>query len=1079
MILITAYERQFGTTSDMVIQTREMLAELYMYINERERAAEILRIIHGTTVDKHGKDSHQARGLTDHLRLKLGKAREDKDMGMYEKGIFVDDDDEEVEEALDLGNIAIIIRRAEDYRSQGKISMAEQTYVELWQRISEYCRTTGSAQWHEQKIDVVTAYSKFLKTQKREIETSAILTCLWQEYQHHELAFSESIITRLTETAQVMKSVGLYTAALSIFKHASSFFKSVRKEESRSFQQIEEEIAITSTEVVKHSMSSGSLTQNTHTVSESTFAEIFQSMINNHSKTVDETTMTLAKQLTVRYMEQKKWSEAVTVIQSTLRRTWSSFLATSIHDVTFTSTHWKQSVELVELLAQCYLEQRLFERVEDVYVRLFRAVLTSPPNDNTVLEKVKTLLISFYDKHGYPDKAISIFQEILVVYRRKLGPSHEITIQTLYTLADRCRAHARSHPYWVEYCLQIVQALNKDSDICHIMAMDALVVVANSYWEERRYAEAVTVFHVLWNTFIKKTKEYEQFKSEKFVRDLYERYFQCLEETKSDFEVLYRVTKEYRSTVHATFGAKSTLAVVATVALARVSQRSEMHMEESISLYEEASHSSSSTSTSEERSFDASEIKKTLTTMYKRRITSQASSSASSETIQKATSIYQEQFTENKSKYGYSHEMTLTQLHELSMLYVRQQKTEAAVKELTTAVVEINTKETSSQKMLESASSISQTFMAIKQEERCRELVQELHRQIIARDAKNSKFSFNLTKCSSASLMFLAALEYNIATHFVTFSEIFADIMAEYTYFENFRKVMKANDDLDKILLAAAPLRYFLIKRGRKHMVASMEEDIVQLFIKRDTEGLKLLSKDSPRIFIIGILDHLGNRKAANFVRAVILASNHSLARLIEQNRFRDAYDVANIAFLFAKYHKGYHGPRAISRGFELASYLDGRGENRCPEEGLRKQLLQLSNSIVKEILQICKDQKINFAQVQLAELNELIALLGEQQDWETLEVSPFLFRSLRPDILTVLTVAAQRTLEHPRCPEELALKCAAESWPPPDLRALPCQPPYQGTPSVRRHQLQHASRSRRAPSGYPRDIRLARTVVH
>lgn len=37
--------------------------------------------------------------------------------------------------------------------------------------------------------------------------------------------------------------------------------------------------------------------------------------------------------------------------------------------------------------------------------------------------------------------------------------------------------------------------------------------------------------------------------------------------------------------------------------------------------------------------------------------------------------------------------------------------------------------------------------------------------------------------------------------------------------------------------------------------------------------------------------------------------------------------------------------------------------------------------------MKICREQKINFAQVQLSELNELIALLGEQKDYDTLEV--------------------------------------------------------------------------------------------
>lgn len=92
------------------------------------------------------------------------------------------------------------------------------------------------------------------------------------------------------------------------------------------------------------------------------------------------------------------------------------------------------------------------------------------------------------------------------------------------------------------------------------------------------------------------------------------------------------------------------------------------------------------------------------------------------------------------------------------------------------------------------------------------------------------------------------------------------------------------------------------------------------------------------------------------------------------------------MAFSYAQYRNGYRGTRAVARGFGLASQLDGRGENRCPDPELRKKLLQLSNNIIKDIMKICREQKINFAQVQLTELNELIALLGEQKDYDTLE---------------------------------------------------------------------------------------------
>ncbi|KAK3076558.1 hypothetical protein LTS18_012683, partial [Coniosporium uncinatum] len=415
LILVAAYERQFGINSDMVIRTREMLAELYIHIHEEQRAHEILRIIHGETVDRHGKDSNKTRDVNEHLRITLSKHRGDQNLDEYEHGIFTDDDDEEeVDHVFDLGYVGMLVRNAESFVSQKNFVMAEETYVELWQQLSEKCRTSRSVEWHEKKIDVVQAYSRFLKSQKRETQTSAILTCLWQEYEHHELVFSESIISRLTETAQILKSVGVYTAALAIFRHASSFYKSTRKADSREFSRIEEEIAITSIEVVKHSLASSGTTDETNTVSESSFQEIFRSMIMNKSKAIDSTTISLAKKLTEQYMEQKKWTEAVTVIESTLHRTWTSFLSASVHDVTLTSTFLQESIELIEHLAECCMQQRLFEKVENIYVRLFRAALSSPEKDRKLLDAAKAYLISFYDKNGYPDRAIGILQDLLV-----------------------------------------------------------------------------------------------------------------------------------------------------------------------------------------------------------------------------------------------------------------------------------------------------------------------------------------------------------------------------------------------------------------------------------------------------------------------------------------------------------------------------------------------------------------------------------------------------------------------------------------------------------------------------------------
>jgi tetratricopeptide (TPR) repeat protein len=989
VVLITAYERQYGSTSELVIQTRKLLVELYASIKEEDKALEIFRLIQEATVQHYGRNSHQAQDIEGHLNVVLGKGRSERHIHSYDKSFFDDQDEEEHAEVFDFGSIVAYLQRAESYTSRKELALAERTYVELWQQISSKCRTTQSIEWHEKNIEVATAYSQFLKIQKRTSESSAVLTVIWEQYQHHQLSHSESIVARLTNVAKEMKSMGSYTMALSIFKHAGSFYKSVRQEESSASREISNQVSETSTELVRQSLAaSSSSSETTTTVSESVYKDVFFSVIQS-SKTIDSSTVALAKKLSAKYMEERNFTQAISVIQATLQRTWDSFLASSIHDVALTSTFTQESIELVERLAECYLQLRQMERAEDTYSRFFRAALVTKEVDKAIFEKARTLLIGFYDKHGYQDNAISVYQDILVTYRTRHGPTHELTIQTLYILARRCQQHPRNHPYWIEYYLQIITSLNKDSDVCHKDALDAIIVVTTTYWQDRRYAEAVTIYRTLWNTFVRQTKQHKIFSEETFVQTLYERYYQCLEETKANFESLYQVTKEYRETAVAIFGAQSSIAVGATLALAQVSQRSEEHISQAISLYEEASKSTKATTTTTR----SNELKQALSSLYVRQMKSQSSSSFKAEHIERALTMTQEQLNESTSKHGYSHESSLTHVRELATLYQRQQKTDLVVKTLTNAVSQIIQKETSSQKQIESAASIAASFEACQQTTVAHSLVQELHRQICAKDTSYaSKWSFDLTKTSRASLAFLASLQYNLRKDLnVTFAEIMASLTMEYIYFAQFRHTLQNNESLTNILLTAAPLRFFLCQNGQDEMITVVENQAIGLFEKRDAQDLHCLSRETPRIFIVGILDHLGSGRNKDFNRSVILASNDSVAKLTKAKKSPEAYDIANLGFLYASKHDGYNGPRSIGMGFKLASLLVGRDTEKATDSALRKKMLDLSNKIVRKILDICKNLKINFAQIQLYELSHLSVLLGEQHDYETLEVSDIL----------------------------------------------------------------------------------------
>ncbi|EFQ95319.1 hypothetical protein PTT_06770 [Pyrenophora teres f. teres 0-1] len=990
-VLISAYEMQYGSNSEIVIETQKLLAQLYTSINEHDRAKEIWNLVQDSTSDNWGHASYRSNhDMRDEIQIKTGMGKGDREINSYDQSWFHDGahGGEEHVDVLTIASINTQIDRIQEHLHRKEFATVEKLYVELWMEVSSKCRSMLAVEWHEKNIAIATSYAQFLKNQKRTSESTSILTSVWQQYESHQLSFAETIVSQLTTVAKEMRSMKAHVQALAIFKFASSYYQSIHREESHASLEISQQLSQTSTELVQESLnSSSSVTETTTTTSESVFQDVFFTTIAS-SATVESSTIALSKKLTAQYMAKKDYTAAINVIHATLQRTWSSFLASSIHDVTMATSFTQESIELVEQLAQCYLQMRKLDKVEDVYNRFFRAVLVTDNVDKVTFDKSKNLLINFYDKYGYADKAISIFQEILVVYRARLGYTNELTIKTLYELAQRCRSHPRNHGYWLDYYLQIITALNKDSELCHKDALDAMNVVTVTYWEDRRYAEAVTFYKVLWTTFVRQTKQHKVFTDVKFVEELYDRYYQCLEETKASWSDLHKVTKEYRETATATFGAESSIAVNATLALAKVSESSEAHLSEAIALYQAVSQSGKQVTTTT----TVTEINQALSSLYHKQMHSSSSSNMKAEIVQSALTMTQSNFQDSYQKYGYCHESSLTSLREMATLYKRQQKTDVATKQISKAASEIVSKEISSQKLIESAASIASTFSAIEQSSAAHSLAQEMHRQICAKDTRNaSKWSFDLTKCNRTSLAFLASLQYNLRKDLsISFSEIYAELTMEYMYWMQFHETLtKKEASLTEVLRAAAPLRFLLRRNDQKEMMTVVEEHSVQAvnsFVKREGQDLKDFHQNSPRIFIIGILDRLGNGRNKDFVRSVILSSNENISRLTKEKKFQEAYDVANLSFMFANRNDVYKGAPAISMGFQLASLLAGRDGEKCTDAAFRKKMLDLSNRIVKKVLDIAKELKLNFARVQLYELSHLSALLGEQQDYETLE---------------------------------------------------------------------------------------------
>ncbi|KAJ2989351.1 hypothetical protein NUW58_g3511 [Xylaria curta] len=981
LVLVSYYTHQYGPSSDEVIEIYGALVALYVSIGEETKATEIKVKIRKGRVDfeEHGTSSEHDT-VSRHLDVMLKKHSHEEQVEGFESLLF--GYEEETEESWTIIHVESMIKFALDLIKRGKFSSAEEIYVELWLKLSDYCLSTQVVGWHEKRIEVMLKYASFLHTQTRVEEASAVLISCWNEYSTHQVSMFESIILLMKEIAICMRVVGLVSLSLTVFQRCWSWFKSTHKEESSVFKEIVEHIAITSSEIVKKSSTTTTATTTTTTTtssSETVIREVFESSFSEESQ-VTTTTVELCNSLTSIYIEQERWSEAVSVIKSTLKRTWASFFAESIDSVHLESTFSSESTLLVLHLAQCYINQKRYDRVEYLYLRLYRVYCKARKFDDVQVVKFRELYVEFLAKYEMHSVLISFYQEILVEYRSFHGPDHAKTIVILYALGDVCRSHHLTHGYWIEYYSEILVALNKGARICHENALRALIVVAEYYYDLQRYSESLVYLKNIIATFCQFGTKYQYFQDTVFVQKTLERYYKVIEETQVEIHEHVKILKEIREACSKFFGESSEISVNVTVTLAEVCTKSEQYQYEAVSYYEHIMKYSKVVSSEVARRSGS-----TLRSLYVKQITSTTSSTTvTKETLEKATSMTYSRYLEVKKTHSCTHETTLTTLKELVTLYQKQQKIELAVKELQSLVVECVVSTRSTKALIETARYIASIFAESFVSQGI-QLIRELKRQVIYQIVSKT-IGFDVSKTGRSCFAFIASFEYHLrARSSGSVASYMAEILAEFLSYERLVSSIKAKTKIGVILLLGARLRHIHFRTNRAEDFEIVERQVLDYFMTVEVKIVETSAKASIRGFVRILLAYFSERnRPKDFIASAARAAVSELKVYLTNLKYKEAVGLAQVIYRFLMAHEGLDDPTEITLGFQLCLMMAGRGgykRTKAADEETNKTMVALSHAILGEVFEICKNNNIDLVRCPLHELDELISLLGDQKD--------------------------------------------------------------------------------------------------
>ncbi|KAE8553775.1 hypothetical protein EYB25_005157 [Talaromyces marneffei] len=970
LLLVDAYKAHYGATSEIVISTLAQLVEHYQLIKEESKARDIILLLRSATIQQYGADSQEARDIGGSLNVHLtGHTTQIETDIQTTLLLDVEEKDDLVE--LETQDFWALLKKAEQYSSEGQFHLAEKIFIQIWQRASKECRMHYSSEWEERKFKAVLAYSEFLKTQKREYEASSLLTTTWQEYEQTSVA-TETSVSYISEIAKAMKTVGLASIALAVYKRVAQFYESTSRTQTSTYKEIQQSIQVTSQEVMKVVSTSSSVT------SETTLEEIVYEASSSITK-VDQTSITAVSTLYEMYVSQHRWHDSTRLIKRVLHGIWPNIFIPSLQDVTLPGKHVDHCIELAEKLSQCYHARRRLGKEEDIRTRIYRAVRSDRQVGDKLLDSATTELLLLFERTSQTDKVITLRQELLSDYIGKYGLHHSIVITNLWALAML----TRPRPIFVDYYRQIVAAINKDSEICLPDAFEPLVIVATELWTQGRYSDAVHYYQILYKTFLQQPKLNLKFEDQEFVKSFFTRYSHSLRSIQTEFAVINKITVDYQAKVKASFGATASITIQATLTLAKICQESKRLEIEAIHLYEELLKIKSD-------EIDYQEITATLDAIYEEQtaiVTSTESESVSSAQVERAVSVLKRRITTVRKSHGWAHEESLSKMQEMVSFYSKRNETETVLKELQEATVQILTTETSSMKLISSASAIANSYIVSNQIQKATELSHEVYRQIVMKDSANVKsLSFDVTSKERQSLVFLAQLEYSLRQNSsVTLNEIFSALTTEYIYFEEYRSQLKSTSTtLQGLTFTAARLHAFLLSRERHAIATRVYEDFLNYFLGSEGKHIKLTEISQAKVLTLTLLNYFSLHETKNFIRSVGIASLEHTQQLIATKRYDVATDLALAAFRYISAHEEYRTAAILKFIFQLGLTVAGRGIVPT-SEAARLKLLKVSSMILQEAFKVIKELKINMTQLSLVHLNNLIALLGEQQDYKSL----------------------------------------------------------------------------------------------
>ncbi|KAG0653042.1 hypothetical protein D0Z07_0724 [Hyphodiscus hymeniophilus] len=962
LLFVIQVTRESKRSTKEVLIYMEILVTLYISIGETEKAAQYSREIYEINVSIYGRTSSEAIRSYERLTTTVSKTTKTEEIYQITKTKY--EESTRTLGATDGKRISLTWQMIEYYEKHKDYHRVEEVLLCFLQSLS-HTRYTKDVAVQEMKIDVALRYVEFLKEQKRTIEAEALLIGLWSDLERYNDE-STATITRTKRVGDQLQIIGSLAAARRVFASLWAYYLRSGKQTSSEATAVSSALTQTTQETTD------SYSETIYEIT--TLREIFETtFVKSTTKQVDITTLKTAWTLVETYYQRQEWSEVVKVTTLILSRAWPSFVSTDLNQP-LPSTYQTEIIQLLHRISFAYLKLRQLDQAEHVYRRTFYAIKATPKSSDELLFSSFETLIDYYESQSMIEETVVVYRDLALELQRRHGKSSNL--KTFYTLGDISRQiNDTKTAEWAYH--EIHSSLG--TEVCHRDAIRAALALSTIYEQQRQYTQAKGVYASLWAMFIKNGKDYDL--KPDWAEDLYQKYVRVLkQENKTEYQTFYQLAVDYRKALVRFYGVSHEITLKATMRLAELSEEHTVHREDAIAMYEEADHKSRNLPKGQVTDSTLASIhaaRKRLPLLY---------SISKLVHSPRAIELYNEELQAHHSKHGHVYAESITWLSLLTIAYTKQGSKDSTAKAnhiIKSSVIEVLKGEKIAQKLYDSGASLAEVYLKAGLKTDAEQLAKQLRSQAIFGDSDLNK-SLNLasgTKLDKQTWVFLVSFETTLAGKRETYSWEMANLIRAVFMYGSFTHAISQKSPFLPTLIYGSRLLQF-IKEADDDTVSSRVEKELLMYFSVNLRAPSTINTSTIREFFNIVLVEVHE---IDHDVSVLRAGTETVRAYVSKGKFQDVYDLALLVDHFQNFIGGYNGLEKIGLGLQLALLLGGRSKMQ-PDQKLRAPMLEVSSSIMKQIMTFIRVSQLNITEIPIKELNDACGLLGDQKSLDALE---------------------------------------------------------------------------------------------